>query len=107
MLGVVQQVAKDIGNVSVGRLATFDSMFAGIRASLKAAAQRAIDRSERDLPNPESQVTKLAVRLLKALFLVKYVDSFQASPRNLTVLVYDRGRRARLLPGSPGAPRRG
>ncbi len=90
MLGVVQQVAKDIGNVEAGRLATFDHMFAGIRASLKAAAQRAVDRSERDLPDPESAVTKLAVRLLKALFLVKYVESFRATPRNLTVLVYDR-----------------
>ena len=28
--------------------------------------------------------------LLKALFLVKYVETFQATPRNLTVLVYDR-----------------
>jgi len=28
MLGVVQQVAKGIGNVEVGQLATFDSMFA-------------------------------------------------------------------------------
>jgi hypothetical protein len=90
MLGVVQQVAKDIGNVEVGRLATFDHMFAGIRASLKAAAQNSILRAERDLPNPESAVTKLAVRLLKALFLVKYVESFRATPRNLTVLVYDR-----------------
>jgi hypothetical protein len=84
MLGVVQQVAKDIGNVEVGELATFDSMFAGIRASLKSAAQRSIDVAERNLDNP------LAIRLLKALFLVKYVESFQATPRNLTVLVYDR-----------------
>ena len=65
-------------------LATFDHMFAGIRASLKAAAQRSIDVAERNLDN------QLAVRLLKALFLVKYVESFQATPRNLTVLVYDR-----------------
>ena len=84
MLGVVQQVAKDIGNVEVGSLATFDHMFAGIRASLKSAAQRSIDVAERNLDN------QLAVRLLKALFLVKYVESFQATPRNLTVLVYDR-----------------
>jgi hypothetical protein len=84
MLGVVQQVAKDIGDVEVGRLATFDHMFAGIRASLKSAAQRSIDVAERNLDNP------LAIRLLKALFLVKYVDSFQATARNLTVLVYDR-----------------
>ncbi|MBM7799856.1 hypothetical protein JOE57_002777 [Microlunatus panaciterrae] len=90
MLGVVQQVAKDIGDVEIGTLATFDSMFAGIRASLKSAAQRSIDRAERDLPNSGSPVTKLAVRLLKALFLVKYVESFQATPRNLTVLVYNR-----------------
>ncbi|WP_324651662.1 BREX system P-loop protein BrxC [Georgenia sp. H159] len=84
MLGVVQQVAKDIGDVEVGTLASFDHMFAGIRASLKSAAQRSIDVAERNLDN------QLAIRLLKALFLVKYVDSFQATPRNLTVLVYDR-----------------
>jgi hypothetical protein len=84
MLGVVQQVAKDVGNVEVGTLATFDHMFAGIRASLKSAAQRSIDVAERNLDN------HLAIRLLKALFLVKYVESFQATPRNLTVLVYDR-----------------
>jgi hypothetical protein len=84
MLGVVQQVAKDIGNVEVGTLATFDHMFAGIRSSLKSAAQRSIDVAERNLDNP------LAIRLLKALFLVKFVESFQATPRNLTVLVYDR-----------------
>ena len=84
MLGVVQQVAKDIGDVRVGQLATFDGMFAGIRSSLKSAAQRSIDVAERNLDNA------LAVRLLKALFLVKYVDGFHATVRNLTVLVYDR-----------------
>lgn len=84
MLGVVQQVAKDVGDVEVGRLATFDHMFAGIRASLKSAAQRSIDVAERNLDS------ELAVRLLKALFLVKYVEGFHATSRNLTVLVYDR-----------------
>ncbi|WP_330253686.1 BREX system P-loop protein BrxC [Nocardia sp. NBC_00565] len=84
MLGVVQKVAKDIGDVEVGALATFDHMFAGIRASLKSAAQRLIGVAERNLDN------ELAVRLLKALFLVKYVEGFHATPRNLTVLVYDR-----------------
>ncbi|MCI1641321.1 MAG: BREX system P-loop protein BrxC [Actinomyces sp.] len=83
MLGVVQQVAKDLGAREVGGLATFDQMFAGIRASLKSAAQRAIDVAERNLDD------QLAIRLLKALFLVKYVDDFKATARNLTVLVYD------------------
>ncbi|WP_018600838.1 BREX system P-loop protein BrxC [Mycobacterium sp. 155] len=84
MLGVVQQVAKDIGDLEVGNIATFDRMFAGVRASLKSAAQRSIDVAERNLDDP------LAVRLLKALFLVKYIEGFQATARNLTVLVYDR-----------------
>lgn len=84
MLGVFQQVVKDIGDVEVGALATFDHMFAGIRASLKTAAQKHILTAERNLDS------ELAIRLLKALFLVKYVEGFQATPRNLTVLVYDR-----------------
>ena len=90
MLGVVQEVAKQIGGEDIGYLAPFDRMFSGISAALKSAAQSAILQAERHLPDPDSHVTKLANRLLKALFLVKYVDSFKATPRNLTVLVYDR-----------------
>lgn len=90
MLGVVQEVAKRIGGEQVGYLATFDQMFAGISAALKSAAQSAILQAEKHLPDPTTDVTILANRLLKALFLVKYVDNFKATPRNLTVLVYDR-----------------
>lgn len=85
MLGVVQQVATDLANKPLGTLASFDRMFEGIRASLKSANQRAINDAERSQSLPP-----LAVRLLKALFLVKYVDTFKATSRNLTVLVYDR-----------------
>ena len=84
MLGVVQQVTKDIGTSEVGSLATFDQMFEGIRDSIKSAARSAIDLAEHQLEN------KLAIQLLKTLFLVKYVESFHATARNLTVLVYDR-----------------
>lgn len=90
MLGVVQEVTKGIGSERVGYLATFDQMFAGISQSIKSAAQRAIGEAEEHLPDPESDTTILANRLLKALFLVKYVDTFKATPRNLTVLMYDR-----------------
>lgn len=90
MLGVVQEVAKLIGDEQVGYLATFDKMFAGISAALKSAAQSAILQAGKHLPDPTSDVTILANRLLKALFLVKYVDTFKATPRNLTVLMYDR-----------------
>ncbi|MBF6426877.1 BREX system P-loop protein BrxC [Nocardia cyriacigeorgica] len=90
MLGVVQEVAKRIGGEQMGYLATFDQMFAGISAALKSATQSAILQAEKHLPDPDSDLTILANRLLKALFLVKYVDTFKATPRNLTVLVYDR-----------------
>jgi hypothetical protein len=85
MLGVVQEVARALADKPLGQLASFDQMFEGIRASLKSANQRAINDAERS-----SSLPPLAVRLLKALFLVKYVDTFKATPRNLTVLVYDR-----------------
>ncbi|WP_315773571.1 BREX system P-loop protein BrxC [Rhodococcoides kroppenstedtii] len=88
MLGVVQEVAKNLSDLPLGSLASFDQMFAGIRASLKAANQRAIIHAEN--ARDSGQLSPLAVRLLKSLFLVKYVDSFKATPRNLTVLVYDR-----------------
>lgn len=85
MLGVVQEVARTLAAESLGHLASFDQMFEGIRSALKAASHRAIIEAERSPSLPP-----LAVRLLKALFLVKYVDTFKATPRNLTVLVYNR-----------------
>ncbi|MFI8412130.1 BREX system P-loop protein BrxC [Paeniglutamicibacter gangotriensis] len=88
MLGVVQEVATGLADKPLGALATFDQMFEGIRASLKSANQRAIINAEN--ARDSGKLSTLAVRLLKALFLVKYVDSFKATPRNLTVLVYDR-----------------
>ena len=84
MLGVVQHVAKELGAAPIGVLASFEGMFEGIRSSLKSAPQKQILLAENQLQN------KLAIRLLKALFLVKFVDGFRSTPRNLTVLVYDR-----------------
>ena len=83
MLGVFQQVAKQIVSKEIGQLATFDLMFEGLRTALKAQIQQAIIVAERNLDN------KFAVQLLKALFLVKYVKDFKTTVRNLTVLMYD------------------
>ncbi len=83
MLGVFQEVAKQINNHEVGQLATFDLMFEGVRNALKSQIQQAIFTAERNLDN------KFAVQLLKALFLVKYVKDFKATVRNLCVLMYD------------------
>ncbi|MDR1828030.1 MAG: BREX system P-loop protein BrxC, partial [Methylobacteriaceae bacterium] len=84
MLGVFQRVAVELGKQDTGRLATFDLMFEGIRTTLKSNIQRAIIQAEGHLKDP------FAVRLLKTLFLVKYVKEFKTTVRNLCVLMLDR-----------------
>lgn len=84
MLGVFRDVAIAIDNEPVGQLATFDRMFEGIRGALKSAIQSAINNAERHLGD------EYAVRVLKALFLVKYVKEFKATLRNMSVLMLER-----------------
>ena len=83
MLGVFQQVAIQIGDHEIGQLATFDLMFEGIRTVLKSQIQSAVIQAENHLDNP------FAVRVLKVLFLVKYIKEFKATLRNLCVLMLD------------------
>lgn len=83
MLGVFQQVAIQIEDHEIGQLATFDLMFEGIRSALKSQIQRAIIQAEGHLDNA------FAIRLLKTLFLVKYVKEFKPTLRNLSILMLD------------------
>lgn len=84
MLGVFQDVAKHLLKFEIGQSATFDLMFEGLRQALKSQLHSAIGTAEKNLDNA------LAIRLLKALFMVKYVREFKATPHNLTVLMLDR-----------------
>jgi hypothetical protein len=84
MLGVFQQVAIEIANQDLGQLATFDLMFEGIRTVLKSQIQPSILKAEQHLQDD------FAVQVLKALFLVKYVNEFKATPRNIRVLMHNR-----------------
>ncbi|MGD9685373.1 MAG: BREX system P-loop protein BrxC [Desulfobacter sp.] len=83
MLGVFQQVAVQISDHQIGQLATFDLMFEGIRTALKSQIQTSIRVAEQNLGNT------YAVKILKALFLVKYVREFKATIRNLCVLMLE------------------
>ena len=83
MLGVFQQVAMQISGYEIGQLASFDLMFEGIQTALKAQTQKAILAAERQVSND------FALKVLKALFLVKYVKEFKPTPRNLCVLMLD------------------
>jgi hypothetical protein len=81
MLGVFQEVAKTLADHPVGELATFDLMFEGIRTALKSSVQQSIQIAERNLDDA------FAVRVLKALFLVKYVKEFKPTVRNISILL--------------------
>ncbi|HJG30547.1 MAG TPA: BREX system P-loop protein BrxC [Collinsella ihuae] len=87
MLGVFQEVAvelaRDDKSTDGQDLATFDSMFEGLRNSLKSEVYGAISIAETNLAgNP------MAIRVLKALLLVKYCKDFKATAGNLRVLLY-------------------
>lgn len=81
MLGVFQQVAIGIKGHTLGDIATFDLMFEGIRTALKGSIQTSIHSAEKTLTN------EFALRVLKALFLVKYVKAFKPTVRNICVLM--------------------
>jgi energy-coupling factor transporter ATP-binding protein EcfA2 len=81
MLGVFQEVAKSLADRPVGGLATFDLMFEGIRTALKSSVQQSIQIAEKNLDDA------FAVRVLKALFLVKYVKEFKPTVRNISILL--------------------
>jgi len=83
MLGVFQEVAKKLADQPVGGLATFDLMFEGIRTALKSAVQQSIQIAENEIQD----IDPFAVRVLKALFLVKYVKEFKPTVRNISVLL--------------------
>ncbi|MDO4499160.1 MAG: BREX system P-loop protein BrxC [Coriobacteriaceae bacterium] len=86
MLGVFQGVAQVLcdqgATTSAGTLAAFDAMFEGLRNDLKSEVYAAISQAEDQLDDPT------AVRVLKALLLVKYCQDFRATPANLRVLLY-------------------
>jgi hypothetical protein len=84
MLAVFQEVAKAVRNDEVGHLATFDLMYDGISASIRGNLQTAIKLAEARLGEG------LPIRILKSLFLLKWVREFKATPRNVAILLIDR-----------------
>jgi len=85
MLGVFQEVLKSINTFKTGNLVTFDLMFHGIAGTLRTEVQNAILLANSQLEHK----SKLAIRILKALFLVKYFDSFKTTARNIQILLTD------------------
>ncbi|OWV68073.1 hypothetical protein ATY76_14295 [Rhizobium sp. R339] len=81
MLGVFQEVATQMKELPYEGIATFDMMYEGIRAALKSTVQQSIHYAEKNIDNA------FAVKILKALFLVKYVKGFKPTVRNIGILM--------------------
>lgn len=81
MLGVFQEVLKDLDSIDMHTLVSFDQMFEGIRSTIRGEIQNAITVAERNLQD------EFALKVLKVLFLVKYYRSFRTTARNISVLM--------------------
>jgi hypothetical protein len=80
MLSVFQEVAKAIKELPVGRLASFDQLYDGIRDVIRADKQQT-------MVTAQNQVGPLELRILKALFLLKWVPGFKSTARNIAILL--------------------
>lgn len=83
MLGVFQEVLKRMKQEPPSRMVSFDLLFEGLRSTIRGEIQNAITLAERNLGSD------FAIRVLKALFLVKYYSNFKTTLRNVSVLMID------------------
>ena len=83
LLGVCQQIAQELTDDELGTVASFDRFYDGIAAMLKSDVKDNIGRAAQDSRTRDS----FTMSVLKVLLLVRYVDSFQAYPRNIAVLL--------------------
>ena len=83
LLGVCQQIAQELTDDKLGTVASFDRFYDGIAAMLKSDVKDNIGRAAQDSRTRDP----FTMSVLKVLLLVRYVDSFQAHPRNIAVLL--------------------
>jgi hypothetical protein len=84
MLSVFQEVVKNLSDLNVGQVATFDMMFEGLRQALKSESLKSVHQAEKQLTHEP-----FCIKVLKALFLVKFDNTFKATLRNIAILLID------------------
>jgi len=81
MLGVFQYVIQNIEEQSEDALVSFDLLFEGIRSTIRGEIQNSIILAEKNLDS------EFAIKVLKALFMVKYYTNFKTTIRNISTLM--------------------
>ena len=82
LLEVCHKAAKSLKDNELDTLVTFPMMFEAIRHDFRSAVINEITSAERGL------ISLLAVDILKALFLVKYVKGFHSNLKNISMLLF-------------------
>lgn len=83
LLTIFQQVLIKISDKEIGGLASFDLMYEGIKPMIKTYLLNTIQLAEAALDND------FALRILKTLFILKYVKDFKATIRNIRILLLE------------------
>jgi len=81
MLTITQEVAKAYQNYDLDHIVQFCDMYEGIRGILQTKIQSDILQAERTLND------EIALKVLKTLFLVKYVNGFHPTTDNITKIL--------------------
>ena len=80
MLSVFQDVSKTIKELPLGRLASFDQLYDGISGVIRADKKQTMAIAQ-------NQVNDKELRILKSLFLLKWVPQFKSTSRNVSILL--------------------
>lgn len=82
MLDVIQNVAQNISEKNVGTIASFDYFYDGIANIIRP-------ESERLMTTAKNQLDPFSLKVLKILFMVKYVQEFNPTLDHITTLLVD------------------
>lgn len=81
LLSIFQYVLIQLATTEIGGIAAFDLMYEGIEIMVKTHLLHTIQTAEAALTD------EFALRILKILFILKYVKDFKATIRNIRILL--------------------
>lgn len=83
LLSIFQFVLIQVANEGVGGIAGFDLMYEGLKPMVKPHLLHTIQTAEASITDT------LTLRILKTLFILKYVKDFKATIRNIRILLLE------------------
>lgn len=90
MLAIFQESAQLIEDQNTGALVPFSTFFKGLEQFLDHTHEIVIRRAiSNDVVNPEGEAEPFTVKVLQTLFMVKYVNNFNATLNNIVTLMID------------------